>query len=547
MFPLLFYSTMKIIQLVAFLLILLFISCFPSQMTEESSIQILRSKNYLFDGDYLAIYLDSLRMIDPFLADKYFLNTKEDRKEIIEDIERFRKYASSNKITDRTIPQETLAQAEILMAVKLFRFKKQQELLPDQQEIASYYEKNREDYAHNDYIQGSRILIEYGEEAEKLVEKWTEKLEHTSDSFENVAREFYKTQGQLYDGSFGLVERGQIRDDIFEMFYAQVPSEPYFGPVETRHGYLLGKLHEKGEAGYKPLSEVQNKISRILLAEEREIFFEEFYKEERKKHSITVYLDPDAEEAPAFDEAVYSFNDHTYTYREILNNLPHIFGDIQSVSFCKAVMEKNIQMDLIYASEEVENIMDSTSYSFLLHSFRDRYIIHRYIQQRLDEFEPTEEEIINFHEEYQEDYYTRPAEAKLLIFSIQRNPDRETHPYKMHQASQEAWEFAQLLHTDFLRFEPEEYPLKNLKDQKGLRITHVDTFTPIDQLGRLIAMDIQGKEEGYTSSLLIDRSHYLFYHIFEIYQPTTYSLDEVKNRVIQDMKSMYKKQFIDSL
>lgn len=499
----------------------------------------LTSPNLWNQELFLQIYLNSLGMISQeiVVTNDYKLNTLKDQEKILNDIVHNRKVVKALNLTNITPPSTLLESYERYLVPQVFDYLKRYELRPTIAEKKRYYQAHINEYIEPAYFEGARFLIETGPQMEETALHWKKILDEQKRPFREIAREYYLSIGEDKDGYLPKVYRGTIRDELFELFFSADVNAPYFGPVETKHGLLFGKVYSKREEGPKPFEEVERRIENIILKERMEKFYRDFFARERSKHKIELLFDDtNTTEAPPLDTPVYRFDGREVTYGEILSFHPHIFGDFGAIDFFRSIRTKAINNELIWSTPEAEKVRQSPEYKFLYTAFIDQYRVYQYLTTEYKKIKATEKDIKEFYEQEKERLYKKPLEAKLLIVSVPMNPDRLTHPYSIHLARKQAWESINRIREDFVKsgkyekFSFEPY----IKDVRGLKVNLFTQWEPVDRLGPLIEKDIGSRKPGFISPVLIGRTSYVFYYLINLRDPGYYTLDEIRKKVEKD-------------
>lgn len=204
---------------------------------------------------------NALKSLDPYQAMQF--NTEEGKKRLLEDLvnqELFYLAAKEEELHNdenfknemRRIEENMLKQFainKVLASVKL-----------TDEEIANFYEANKERFVKPESASAKHILVDTEEKATELLNK----INNNEVSFEEAAREHSSCPSKDADGDLGTFPRGQMVPEFEEAVFSMDKGEVR-GPVQTQFGYHLIKLEDKNEGGQSELEEVKNDIAKSLM------------------------------------------------------------------------------------------------------------------------------------------------------------------------------------------------------------------------------------------------------------------------------------------
>ena len=133
------------------------------------------------------------------------------------------------------------------------------------EELAAYYEENKDKLGGGETVNASHILVESEEKALAILAD----INSGKVSFEDAAREHSTCPSGQRGGELGDFGRGQMVPEfdtaVFEMQVGEITK----APVKTQFGYHLIKLNSKNEASVPALEEVAPQLKEMLLNEKR--------------------------------------------------------------------------------------------------------------------------------------------------------------------------------------------------------------------------------------------------------------------------------------
>ena len=129
-------------------------------------------------------------------------------------------------------------------------------------EVAAYYEENKDRLGGGESVNASHILVESEEKALEILAK----IKDGSISFEEAAEAHSTCPSGQRGGNLGDFTRGQMVPEfdkaVFEMTEGTISE-----PVQTQFGYHLIKLDKKHESEITPLDEIKAELREALTSE----------------------------------------------------------------------------------------------------------------------------------------------------------------------------------------------------------------------------------------------------------------------------------------
>ena len=132
-------------------------------------------------------------------------------------------------------------------------------------EVRRYYDENTEQFAGEETVEASHILVDNADKATELLAK----IQSGEVSFEDAARENSSCPSSAQGGSLGAFGRGQMVPEFdkacFEMEVGEVR-----GPVQTQFGYHLIRLDKKNPAEPLKYNDIRNQLYAQLMQEKQQ-------------------------------------------------------------------------------------------------------------------------------------------------------------------------------------------------------------------------------------------------------------------------------------
>ena len=132
-------------------------------------------------------------------------------------------------------------------------------------EVRRYYDEHPEQFAGQETVEASHILVDSAEKATELLAK----INAGEVSFEDAAREHSSCPSSAQGGSLGAFGRGQMVPEFdkacFEMEVGTVA-----GPVQTQFGYHLIRLDKKNPAAPYDFKDIHDQLYAQLMQEKQQ-------------------------------------------------------------------------------------------------------------------------------------------------------------------------------------------------------------------------------------------------------------------------------------
>ncbi len=137
------------------------------------------------------------------------------------------------------------------------------------EEVKKYYDNNKEQFAKDESVNASHILVDSEEKANELIEK----INKGEVTFEDAARENSTCPSKENGGNLGEFTKGQMVPEFDEAVFAMNVGE-IKGPVKTQFGYHIIKLVAKNEASTYNFDEIKAQLSDMVNKEKQQNAFQ---------------------------------------------------------------------------------------------------------------------------------------------------------------------------------------------------------------------------------------------------------------------------------
>lgn len=167
-----------------------------------------------------------------------------------------------------------------------------------EEELRSYYEKNKEKFQEPAAIRARHILIEVPQNAtpeqEREALKKAEELRARllkGEDFAKLARKYSADPGtKERGGDLGFFTKGQMVKEFEEVAFSLKPGE-ISRPVRTAFGYHLIKVEEVRAGKQKSFEEVKEKVRQEVIASKEEEALQRALKELQKRYPTKIHED----------------------------------------------------------------------------------------------------------------------------------------------------------------------------------------------------------------------------------------------------------------
>lgn len=137
------------------------------------------------------------------------------------------------------------------------------------EEVAKFYEENKEKLFAGETVNASHILVADEAECRRI----REEIVSGAISFEEAAGKYSSCPSREEGGSLGEFGRGQMVPEFENACYAMTEGE-ISEPVKTQFGYHLIRLNSKKAGEVPPLSAVQAELKAKLLRDKQQAAYQ---------------------------------------------------------------------------------------------------------------------------------------------------------------------------------------------------------------------------------------------------------------------------------
>lgn len=149
------------------------------------------------------------------------------------------------------------------------------------EEVAKYYDENKESFGKPATVSARHILVETEEEAQKAKEE----ISSDKISFGDAAMKYSMCPSNMQGGNLGEFSKGMMVPEFEEAaFKAEIGA--ISDPVKTQFGYHLIIVDAKNEASIKSFDEVKDNVLDQLIKQNQHTKYEQILKELEGKYGV---------------------------------------------------------------------------------------------------------------------------------------------------------------------------------------------------------------------------------------------------------------------
>lgn len=163
------------------------------------------------------------------------------------------------------------------------------------EEIAEYYEENKDSFVQGEQVNASHILVEDEDEAKDIVKKLKD-----GEDFAELAKEVSKDEGtKEKGGELGFFGKGEMVPEFDEKAF-EMEVDELSEPIKSDFGYHIILVHEKKDEEATSLEDSKDDIKDIIVEAKTPEVFNEWYSETIQEYDIENNLmeepEPEVEE-----------------------------------------------------------------------------------------------------------------------------------------------------------------------------------------------------------------------------------------------------------
>ena len=183
-----------------------------------------------------------------------------------------------------------------LLRMKLLRREIKARVAVSEEEIGSYYIKNREAYEGKESVWIKQILILFPKDHDGNVKArlkaetgMIHKRLQDGEQFEALAAKYSQGPGAETGGDIGYIEKGSMLPAVESVAF-NLKKDEISKVIESPLGFHIIKVIDKRGAGIKPIQSVREEIKTKLEGEKMDRQYEEWIKDLRNRSIIEIRL-----------------------------------------------------------------------------------------------------------------------------------------------------------------------------------------------------------------------------------------------------------------
>lgn len=150
------------------------------------------------------------------------------------------------------------------------------------EEVAAYYEDNKDDFDRPEQVRARQIVVASQEEGERILG-----LLRGGEAFETVARQHSLSPDSDHGGDLGFFSRGEMPAE-FDRVVFTLPIGQISDLVKTEYGFHIFLVEERRDAVRLTLNQVKDEIRDELRAEKEELAYQQWLVDMRGRSKIEV-------------------------------------------------------------------------------------------------------------------------------------------------------------------------------------------------------------------------------------------------------------------
>jgi len=500
--------------------------------------------------EFYHAYLNTLYLVDPNLVFRYSIGNPESVQFLIDDLKKEAEIVQKFGLNQMPYAQEYDQKAFERMAVpRVFQYLMRTQISIPESEVEKVLRTNPESYPAQEMFYGWEILVEVSDQTDtstlsQTLESIRQQL--AKEPFQWVATKYYWTIGTDYDGSLGMVKRGDIPDWEFDIFLAADPSAPFFGPIRNGNVYVFGKLYKKYTRNANPVDTYGETIRTLLQSQAAKQKLDEFFKTQKEKLKPEVFQFDHAS-TRGLDQIAYRFNNYEITFRQVLARLPQYTGNPKDPRFYDAMAKHTFEEDLVNFSSEADRIRKTPEFKFMAEANLNAWLVNRHVKIQLDNFPKDEAAFKIFYKEQAEKFYSSPDLVKLLVLSSKRDPNEDNDPILKHSSRKPDFIAALRLKEAYEKNPCTATAQELARADSAVKWKMGNKEVPADSLGRVLEMGIKDIPEGGIVGPLVGKSEYLVVHVISRRKQPVMTFEKVLKRLPGDYMIHCKRKILRDL
>lgn len=373
------------------------------------------------------------------------------RRMLLKDMEDAPGRAERTTASDLEVDPEIIGALERMLVPLVWEMQARREALPPDDVLERYMEANPSLFERKEQVSGARILVDHetaNEDVLEALEAELNAMEESGETFRDVARRFYRSQGIDTDGYFGWRGTDRLRADLFETFQNADPDAPWFGPVETQHGFMYGVLYGVREEGMPAFEDVRERVVTMWLREHFADWREEqLSREEMERGLERHWPEEGVNEVPDPGDPAFTMDDRVYTWNDVRQWTPGVIGDDSRPEYYTSLGRRAVQNFLVYTGPRARAVRASDEFQRLYKAVIAHWQMARKMDGELAAISSPPDAIERFYDENRDDLYMLPPRYRAVVWRFPINPDGHRNPALVNDSRRDAWNRANKAHA----------------------------------------------------------------------------------------------------
>ncbi|MCC5875821.1 MAG: hypothetical protein JJU11_06350 [Candidatus Sumerlaeia bacterium] len=495
--------------------------------------------------ELLRIYQQALEIFHPeaLYLDFSIQDPAAARQILLEDMDDAPGRAERTGASSHEVDPEIIGALERLLVPLVWEMRALREALPPDDLLKRYMEANPSLFEQQEQVGGARLLVEHGVADEAVlagIEEELNAMEESGETFRDVARRFYRSQGVDTDGYFGWRGRDRLREDLFDVFSNADPDDPWFGPVETTHGFMYGVLYGVRPEGMPDFDDVRQRVVQMWLREHFADWREDQLSLEEEERGLVRHWPPGGlEEVPDPEDPAFELEGRVYTWEDVRQWTPGVHGDDSRPEFYSSLGRRAVQNFLVYTGSRAREVRSSQDYKRLYDAVIAHWQMARAMSAELAAITSPPDAIERFYTENLDELYTLPPTYRAVVWRFAMNPEGHRNPAFVNESRRDAWQRANRTHALLKESDsPEDVTLD--EDELGPFRLHApegfhSTNSMPHPLGQWVHEEMPAP--GDLSPVKIGREDYHFALILEVREGEPRPFDTIIDQIWADWRA----------
>lgn len=215
-----------------------------------------------------------------------FFTTEQGKKQLLDQViglELMHQFGKENKYDQTDSYNSEVEKLAKELLTQMVVNKVLSEVTVTEDEIADFYNKNKDTFKQPETVSAKHILVNSEEECKKI----REEIEEGGLTFEEAANKYSSCPSKEQGGNLGEFSRGMMVPE-FEKVAFELPIGEVSEPVQTQFGYHLIKVDSKNEPKVQELEEIKENVTNQLMQQNQQKKYFDFIQQLKNKYGVEI-------------------------------------------------------------------------------------------------------------------------------------------------------------------------------------------------------------------------------------------------------------------